>query len=197
MSEPSESSEPNASSAPSASNEPRAPRAARRTSVWVLPLETGGCGACLQSIYALLAPQYASQLRAHGISFARSPRHADVLLAAGALTAAAREPAQRLVQSVPQPRALVAVGNCAIDGCVFAGSPVLVKSAADALDAHVEIAGCPPAPSAILAAILEAGQLLAGEDEVDEDEADEPADEAEGEAEEDGEITRDGEGGGA
>jgi Ni,Fe-hydrogenase III small subunit len=157
---------------------------ARRAAVWVLPLESGGCGATLQSIYALQAPRYAAEVRAAGVSFARSPRHADIVLIAGPLSQAAREPFARMLAAVPQPRALVAVGNCAIDGCVFAASPHITPHPAEELDAHVEVGGCPPAPSAILAAIVEAKRLLAGQDdtedesevdEVDEDEEDESA----------------------
>ncbi|HEV2236427.1 MAG TPA: hypothetical protein VGR57_07160, partial [Ktedonobacterales bacterium] len=138
-------------------------RPGRQASVWVLPVDSGGCGACAQQIYALLAERYAGDLRAHGVSFARSPRHADIVLITGALSAAAREPVRQLLAAVPQPRALIAVGNCAIGGCVFRGSPHLVTDGAEQLDVNVEIGGCPPAPQAILEAIVEASQLLAAE----------------------------------
>lgn len=136
-------------------------RQRRQAAVWVLPVAVGGCGACHQSIMGLLAGRYASKLSAQGISFARSPRHADILLITGPLTAAARAEARDFVEATPQPRALVAVGNCAIDGCVFRGSPHLAASTAEELDVNVEIAGCPPAPAAILAAIAEAAELIA------------------------------------
>ena len=142
-------------------------RPRRQAAVWVLPIATGGCGACHQSIMALLAGRYGPKLSAQGISFARSPRHADVLLITGPLTAAARAQAHEFVAAAPQPRALVAVGNCAIDGCVFRGSSHLVASTAEELDVNVEIAGCPPAPAAILAAIAEAAELIASAAEVE------------------------------
>jgi membrane-bound hydrogenase subunit mbhJ len=138
-------------------------RPSRRSSVWVLPLDSSGCGACTQQIYALQAPRYAQELRAHGIQWARSPRHADVVLVTGALSQAAREPLRRVLAGVPQPRALVAVGNCAINGCVFHGSAEVISDGAEELDVNVEIAGCPPSPQAILEAIAEASQLLAAE----------------------------------
>lgn len=141
----------------------QAPRRSN-AAVWVLPVAIGGCGVCMQSVTALLAPHHAAALAAQGITFARSPRHANVLLLTGPLTDATYDAAQDLVDGVPQPRALVAVGNCAIDGCVFHGSPDLLASAAEALDVNVEIAGCPPAPSAILAAIAEAANLLVNAD---------------------------------
>jgi Ni,Fe-hydrogenase III small subunit len=112
---------------------------------------------------ALLGPRYADELRTRGIAVALSPRHADVVLVAGPLSRTAREPVMRLLESVPQPRALVAVGDCAINGCVFAGSPSVAKSAAEELDVNVEIGGCPPTPTAILDAIGEASQILASD----------------------------------
>ncbi len=137
-------------------------RTRRRSALWVLPIETGGCGACAQSIAALRSPGFAPALGAEGIAFASSPRHADVLLISGPLSAVAREAVRRVVEAAPLPRALVAVGDCAIDGCVFAGSPGISNSLAEDLDVNVEIAGCPPSPDAILAAIGEAARLLAG-----------------------------------
>jgi Ni,Fe-hydrogenase III small subunit len=139
-------------------------RAARQMSLLVLPVAVGACGASLQSICALQAPRYASAMRQYGISFVRSPRHADVVLVAGALTRGALGQVRRLLAGVPQPRAIIAVGNCAIDGCIFQGSPRLVVNAAAKLGANVEIAGCPPGPEAILSSIITARRLLAGEE---------------------------------
>ena len=138
---------------------------AKRALVWTLPVAAGGCGACAQSVLALQASRYAAELRAKGVSFAGSPRHADVVLITGPVTTASLDGLRDYIESVPQPRALIAVGDCAIDSGVFRGSPDLVPSLAEALDVHVEIAGCPPAPSAVLAAIVEAAELLAGADE--------------------------------
>lgn len=135
---------------------------ARRTPAWVTSLHSGGCSACAQSIAALEAPRHARNLRAHGITLARSPRHSNVLLLCGALTEQARLALAPLIAGTPRPRALVAVGDCAINGCVFAGSSALTVPIAQAFEVNVEIGGCPPAPEAILAAIAEAQRLLAG-----------------------------------
>ncbi len=135
---------------------------ARRTPAWVTSLHSGGCSACAQSIAALEAPRHARNLRAHGITLARSPRHSNVLLLCGALTEQARLALAPLIEGTPRPRALVAVGDCALNGCVFAGSPALTVPIAQAFEVNVEIGGCPPAPEAILAAIVEAQRLLAG-----------------------------------
>lgn len=147
--------------------------------VRVLPIFAGGCGACMQSVLAIQAPRYAADLRARHITFARSPRHADILLITGPVTQGSLDELRAYIEATPEPRALVAVGDCAIDGGFFQGSPDLVESAAEALDVHVEIAGSPPAPSAILAAIVEAAELLSSADAATEDEEEAGEEEAE------------------
>lgn len=139
-------------------------QAARRASVWVMGLHTGGCSACAQSVAALEAPRYAQRLRALGVTFARTPRQSDILLLSGALTAQARASVSALVGEAPRPRALVAVGDCAISACVFAGSALLTRPLAQELNVNVEIGGCPPTPQAIIEAIAEAQRLLTGKD---------------------------------
>src|SRR5690349_5670020 len=96
-------------------------QAARGMTVWALPLPVGACGASVQSIFALRAPRYATALRQRNISFARSPCHADIALVAGVVTRAALGQVRRLLTGIPQPRAIIAVGNCALDGCIFQG----------------------------------------------------------------------------
>ncbi len=137
-----------------------APR--RRGPTAVLHVQAGGCGACAQSVAALLASRYRSTLAERGITFTSTPRHADIVLLTGTVTTSSLDDLRRYLDGVPQPRALVAVGDCAIDGGVFAGAPGLVESPAEALDVNVEIAGCPPSPESILAAMTEAAQLLDG-----------------------------------
>lgn len=137
-------------------------QAARRASVWVLGLHTGGCSACAQSVAALEATRYAQRLRGLGVTFARTPRQSDIVLLSGALTPQARASVSALLDGEPRPRALVAVGDCAINGCVFAGSAQLTRPLAQELNVNVEIGGCPPTPQAIIDAIAEAQRLLTG-----------------------------------
>ncbi len=155
-------------------------RRASHSPVAVFVVDSGGCGACAQSILALQATRYAKEMHAERISFAQTPRHADILLISGPLTAAARESIENVINATPQQRALIAVGDCAIDGGVFAESPASDGNAATVFDVHVEIEGCPPAPLAILEAIGAARELLA---EAEEDGVIEDADEDTGEDE--------------
>ena len=140
-------------------------RRASHTPVAVFAVDSGGCGACFQSILALQSSRYAKALHAARVSFAQTPRYADVLLISGPLTKAAHESIGNVIAATPQQRALIAVGDCAINGCVFADSPAYDESAATAFDVHVEIEGCPPAPHAILDAIGAAQTLLAQAEE--------------------------------
>ena len=153
-------SEPGAATAAGTVGTVGAAGAPRRASLWVTGLHTGGCSACAQSLAALEAPRYAKRLAALGVSFIRSPRQSDVILLCGALTEQARVSVSRVLEGTPRPRALVAVGDCAINGCVFAGSPSLITPLAQTLNVNVEIGGCPPTPEAIIAAVGEAGRLL-------------------------------------
>ena len=134
------------------------PAPSRQHAVWIISLNIGSCNGCDQQIQALLAPRY--QLARRGITYATSPRHADIILLAGALTQRTLEPVRRVITQVPDPHAIIAVGDCVLNGSVFAGSPHIIPNAADLLGVNVEIAGNPPTPTQILRAIEEAARLL-------------------------------------
>ncbi|HET9112056.1 MAG TPA: hypothetical protein VFN78_14600 [Ktedonobacterales bacterium] len=138
-------------------------RSAAGRAAWVMTIHTGGCSACAQSLAALEAPRYARRLNALGVTLMRSPRHSDVILLCGALTERARAGVSALLDGTPHPRAVVAVGDCAINGCVFAGAPGLTTPLAQTFNANVVIGGCPPSPLAIIDAIAEARRLLGGQ----------------------------------
>lgn len=133
-----------------------------RRAVRVTTVHTGGCSACAQSLAALEAPRYVKRLNALGVTLTRAPRHSDVILLCGALTEQARASVSALLDGTPHPRAVVAVGDCAINSCVFAGAPGLTAPLAQAFNANVVIGGCPPSPLAIIDAIAEARRLLSG-----------------------------------
>jgi membrane-bound hydrogenase subunit mbhJ len=134
------------------------PALSRHHAVWCMTLNIGSCNGCDQQIQALLAPRY--QLARRGITFALSPRHADIILLTGVLTQRSLEPVRRVLAQVPDPHAVIAMGDCVIDGGVFAGSAAVLPDAADLLGVNVEIAGNPPTPAQILRAIEEAARLL-------------------------------------
>lgn len=135
-------------------------RTAHHPPVNVASVHCGGCSACAQSIAALESAPIARLLRAHGVTLCRAPRHSDVVLLSGALNEQARVAISAVIAGTPRPHALIAIGDCAINGCVFAGSRALTTPLAQALDVNIELAGCPPSPEAIIEAIVEAQRQL-------------------------------------
>jgi Ni,Fe-hydrogenase III small subunit len=135
-------------------------RRASQHSVWLFSLNSGSCNGCEQEMQALHAARYA--LEAGGIAFASSPRHADILLLTGIMTPRSKDAARRVWEQLAEPRALVAVGDCPINGSVFRGQDSFTP-AGETLPIDVELPGCPPSPNLILEAIAAAIKLLDGE----------------------------------
>jgi len=108
----------------------------------------GGCGGCELELRALRGAAYG--LERLGLTFVASPRHADVLLVTGPPTRAMAEPLRRAWEAVPDPKWVVAVGACAIDGGVFAGSYAVLGGVGAVLTVDMVIPGCPPSPAQVL-----------------------------------------------
>jgi len=131
-------------------------RAARRKlgrSLSIREVDAGSCNGCELEIHALNNAFY--DLERFGLRFVASPRHADVLLVTGPLTRNMREALERTFRATPDPKWVVAVGDCARDGGVFAGSPACVAGgvgAAVPVDLHIP--GCPPSPRQLLEGLL-------------------------------------------
>ena len=136
-------------------------RAARRRlgrSLAIREVDAGSCNGCELEIHALNNAFY--DLERFGIRFVASPRHADVLLVTGPVTKNMQEALLRTYQATPDPKWVVAVGDCAIDGGVFAGSYAVRGGVSRVLPVDLHIRGCPPRPTQLLEgllALLEAG----------------------------------------
>ena len=115
-------------------------------------VDAGSCNGCELEIHALNNVVY--DLERLGLRFVASPRHADVLLVTGPVTANMREALERTYQATPDPKWVVAVGDCARNGGVFAGSPACVGGVAAVLPVDLHIPGCPPSPVALLGGLL-------------------------------------------
>ena len=131
-------------------------RAARRRlgrSLSIREVDAGSCNGCELEIHALNNAFY--DLERFGLRFVASPRHADVLLVTGPLTRNMREALERTYRATPDPKWVVAVGDCAIDGGLFAGSPACVAgSIGAAMPVDLHIPGCPPPPVDLLKGLL-------------------------------------------
>ncbi len=135
-----------------------AARAQLGRSLAVFAVEAAGCGGCALEVAALAGPRY--DLERFGLRFVASPRHADVLLVAGALGRNMGEALGRALDCVPEPRWVVAVGDCAADGGPFRGSYAVTGGVAEAVPVDLLIPGCPPSPAQVLEGLL---ALLAAE----------------------------------
>ena len=126
-------------------------------SLGVLHVDAGSCGGCEIELRALRRAVY--DLERFGIEFVASPRHADVLLVTGPVTRNMVEAVEQAHAAMPEPKFVVAVGDCAVDGGVFKGSYAIAGGAGSTLPVDLLISGCPPTPERILAglrALLEA-----------------------------------------
>jgi len=130
-------------------------RAARQRlgrSLSIREVDAGSCNGCELEINALNNAFY--DLERFGLRFVASPRHADVLLVTGPVTRNMEEALLRTWRATPDPKWVVAVGDCAADGGVFAGSYACVGGVATVVPVDIHIRGCPPRPAEILAGLL-------------------------------------------
>jgi Ni,Fe-hydrogenase III small subunit len=121
-------------------------------SLSIRQVDAGSCNGCELEIHALNNAFY--DLERFGLRFVASPRHADVLLVTGPVTKNMREALQRTYNAIPGPKWVVAVGACAADGGVFAGSYAVEGGVKDVIPVDLHIRGCPPSPVALLRGLL-------------------------------------------
>jgi Ni,Fe-hydrogenase III small subunit len=121
-------------------------------SLSVRAVDTGSCNACELEIHALNNAIY--DLERFGIRFVASPRHADVLLVTGPVSRNMREALERTWRATPDPKWVVAVGGCAADGGVFAGSYAVEGGVSAVVPVDLVIRGCPPTPTQLLQGLL-------------------------------------------
>ncbi|MDD5478280.1 NADH-quinone oxidoreductase subunit B family protein [Rhodoferax sp.] len=117
-------------------------------------VDTGSCNGCELEINALGNPYY--NLEGLGIKFVASPRHADMLLVTGPVSRNMETALRRTFDATPEPKLVVAVGDCACDGGVFGQSYATCGQVANIIPVDETIPGCPPPPLEILRGILKA-----------------------------------------
>jgi len=130
-------------------------RAARRRlgrSLSIREVDAGSCNGCELEIHALNNAFY--DLERFGLRFVASPRHADVLLVTGPVTRNMREALERTYNATPDPKWVVAVGDCARDGGLFAGNYAVVGGVSAVVPVDLHIRGCPPRPAQLLGGLL-------------------------------------------
>jgi Ni,Fe-hydrogenase III small subunit len=130
-------------------------RVARRKlgrSLSIREVDAGSCNGCELEIHALNNAFY--DLERFGLRFVASPRHADVLLVTGPVTKNMRQALLRTYAAMPDPKWVVAVGDCAVDGGLFAESYAVVGGIDEVLPVDLHIRGCPPTPEQLLKGLI-------------------------------------------
>jgi Ni,Fe-hydrogenase III small subunit len=117
-------------------------------------VDAGSCNGCELEIHALENPYY--NLEGLGIRFVASPRHADMLLVTGPVSRHMEEALRRTYDATPEPRLVVAVGDCGRDGGIFGASYASCGRVANVIPVDVAVGGCPPPPLEVLRGILTA-----------------------------------------
>lgn len=122
-----------------------------KRSLAIREVDTGSCNACEMEMNALLNPVYDAER--FGIHVAASPRHADVLVVTGPVTVNMERALKDVHKQTPDPKIVLALGDCAIDCGIFKGSYAVTGPVDRHIPVDVRIPGCPPRPAEILEAL--------------------------------------------
>jgi Ni,Fe-hydrogenase III small subunit len=117
-------------------------------------VDAGSCNGCELEIHALNNPYY--NLEGLGIKFVASPRHADLLLVTGPVSRNMEEALRRTYEAMPEPKLVVAVGDCGCTGGIFGESYASRGAVANVIPVDAAVPGCPPEPAAIMQTLLTA-----------------------------------------
>lgn len=122
-----------------------------RGSLQLRHVDVGSCNGCEVEITSALAPHY--DAGRFGIRLVASPRHADGLLVTGVVTHNMEGPLRQTLAALPRPSVVVACGDCAVNGGIFAGAQGVSATLDQIVTPDVSIPGCPPHPRDILSAL--------------------------------------------
>ena len=121
-------------------------------SLAIRQVDAGSCNACELEIHALNNAFY--DIERFGFRFVASPRHADVLLVTGPVTRNMQEALQRTYDAMPFPKWVIAAGDCAFDGGLYAGGYACVGGVSAVIPVDVRLSGCPPTPASLIKGLL-------------------------------------------
>jgi Ni,Fe-hydrogenase III small subunit len=121
-------------------------------SLAIREVDAGSCNGCELEIHALNNPVY--DIERFGLKFVASPRHADVLLVTGPVTWNMKLALERTYAATPEPKWVIAAGDCALNCGVFAGGYACVGPISAVIPVDLHIPGCPPRPIEILKGLL-------------------------------------------
>ena len=127
------------------------PVAGVRGSVQIRHVDAGSCNGCEVEISGAFGPVYDAER--FGARLVASPRHADALLVTGVVTRNMAGPLRATLEATPRPRRVIACGDCALNRGLFKDAYGVVGAVGEVVGVDVEIPGCPPTPSQIVAAL--------------------------------------------
>jgi Ni,Fe-hydrogenase III small subunit len=120
-------------------------------SLHIRTVDTGSCAVCESEIRLLAAPHY--DLHRLGFFFTPAPRHADLLMVTGPAVRAADNLLIKAFEATPDPKAVIAVGACALGG-VYPRDEFVHGAVDRVVPVDVFVPGCPPSPLALLQGLL-------------------------------------------
>lgn len=129
-----------------------------KKSIWVYHVNAGSCNGCDIEILDVLTPYY--DVERFGIKIVHTPRHADALLVAGPVTRQVKERLLTIYEATPDPKLVIAVGSCAVNGGIWYNSYSTYGGVGNVLPVNIYIPGCPPRPEAILYGVAQALGLV-------------------------------------
>ncbi len=121
---------------------------ARLKSPWIIHFNTGGCNGCDIELVAALTPKF--DVERFGIKLQGSPRHADVLAVTGPVTVQITDRLKRIYEQMPEPKCVVAIGQCAVSGAPFKDCYCVHGGIDTVIPVSAYVPGCPPKPEAII-----------------------------------------------
>jgi len=130
----------------------------RIKSPWILHFNSGACNACDIEVLAVLTPRF--DVERFGMLLKGSPRHADIIVITGSVTRQIRDRLVRIYEQTPEPKFVLAVGNCAGTGGVFQQCYNVYEGVDKVIPVDVYVPGCPPRPEAIIHGVVKLLQKL-------------------------------------
>jgi len=127
-------------------------RWSRKKSPWILHLNSGACNACDIEVVAALTPRF--DVERLGVLLKATPRHADVIIATGPVTRQIKDRIIRIYEQTPDPKFVIAVGACAMSGCIYRGAYNIMGGLDQVIPVNVYVPGCPVRPDALLDGVV-------------------------------------------
>lgn len=127
-------------------------------SPWIYHINSGSCNGCDIELVAVLTPRYDAER--FGFKLVGTPRHADIIVVSGPVTAQSKDRLIRTIEQVPDPKVIVSLGSCPRSCNVFKGSYSVAGPLDNFVKVDVSVAGCAPKPEAIIDGLALAAKIL-------------------------------------